>query len=814
MQQRYRLPDGRIAEALPGGGYAVVPNAAPDQSQPIVTRRADPREPVQLERERVALERDRNAAAASATDPEQNRIALERERVALRLQELELEKGRQGPQPAAPTAADTTANTGRIAALNAITNQLRAVRSRYENQLEGQGLSSIMQMLPTPGNMAFSTAADGITNPFMAAFKVAGQGTQSDADQLQFIQANIPRHNDYDSVIEQKLANIENRVGEFRQAANLPETPAVQPPSAAEQGADQSQQIVASGGNGGARPTLSRGTRSMEDATLRGVGARVGQMLSRGDSDDKVLGYLRQSGIDPSGTSIGTALQFRRTRQFQTWKQQNPGRPYPVGPNFYTTEVPLGPVENVINNVAQGPVGAYGIAAANGLTLNRMDDIAESMGGNGEQVRVAQDLVRAQNPGVSLLGDISGQMLLEGTVGKIPGARSLMSSQWGRRAADVGFGAAYGSGMGEGTSLEGGVMGGGLGLAGGAVGRRVQSGVGGAFTGIKNESLDYLRQRGVTPTLGQIARAVNERSLPARAIAGTEDRLAGLPGVGDFVNIARTRTANQFENAGFNEGLAPIGGANAGRQGVDAVDNMQTLTGQAYRDTLDGRTIPADDQFVSEIAAARAAAGLADPRALRTIDNAFERRMDTGALSGEDFQGARQVLRSEAPKFELEPGGFAAARPVREAEQSLTGLAQRQAPEVMPRLTAADMAYRNQQILQSAGPANGARPMTPNELARAARANTVRYGGRNQAASSDRPFTDLTTAGQRVLPSAVPDSGTAGRNALLLPVAGGALGGTGGGVFGEEGQRGGSALSGAGTRARLSARRSRHRIAA
>ena len=52
---------------------------------------------------------------------------------------------------------------------------------------------------------------------------------------------------------------------------------------------------------------------------------------------------------------------------------------------------------------------------------------------------------------------------------------------------------------------------------------------------------------------------------------------------------------------------------------------------------------------------------------------------------------------------------------------------------------------------------------TPAQLGMASRQNAKKFGG--NYASPSRPFFDLQRAGQQVLPSKIPDSGTAGRQA-------------------------------------------------
>jgi hypothetical protein len=83
----------------------------------------------------------------------------------------------------------------------------------------------------------------------------------------------------------------------------------------------------------------------------------------------------------------------------------------------------------------------------------------------------------------------------------------------------------------------------------------------------------------------------------------------------------------------------------------------------------------------------------------------------------------------------------------------------------MQALGNANTAYRNLNILSDAvgRGINNEGLFMPSQLGAAAKANTTRFGGKIAAATPDRPFYELQRAGQEVLPSRVPDSGTAGR---------------------------------------------------
>lgn len=116
------------------------------------------------------------------------------------------------------------------------------------------------------------------------------------------------------------------------------------------------------------------------------------------------------------------------------------------------------------------------------------------------------------------------------------------------------------------------------------------------------------------------------------------------------------------------------------------------------------------------------------------------------------------------------------ARAVRQAEGALESMVRRQAPDVVPALNRADQAYGRSRVVENAVSAgqNTGGVFTPAQLGQAARSNARRFGG-NQA-TTQRPFFDLQRNAQDVLPSTVPNSGTADRAmaAALIPAATGA----------------------------------------
>lgn len=143
------------------------------------------------------------------------RIQLERERLRIAQQAA-------GNAARAAQRADQVSErdrNARLGTLNALNNQLRTTWNLY-SQGPGatKGLAGLADYLPTPGNKRFDSAGAGLAEIGLNAFRTPGVGSQSDKELKAFVEANRPSSGDYDEQIEQKLQNLENRLGEAYRA--------------------------------------------------------------------------------------------------------------------------------------------------------------------------------------------------------------------------------------------------------------------------------------------------------------------------------------------------------------------------------------------------------------------------------------------------------------------------------------------------------------------------------------------------------------------------------------------------------------------
>lgn len=88
-----------------------------------------------------------------------------------------------------------------------------------------KGIQGVVDYLPTPQNSQFNTAGAGLGETGLAAFRVPGVGSQSDAELRAFIDANRPSASDFDERITEKLSNLQNRLDQTYQAYGIKRQP-------------------------------------------------------------------------------------------------------------------------------------------------------------------------------------------------------------------------------------------------------------------------------------------------------------------------------------------------------------------------------------------------------------------------------------------------------------------------------------------------------------------------------------------------------------------------------------------------------------
>lgn len=327
---------------------------------------------------------------------------------------------------------------------------------------------------------------------------------------------------------------------------------------------------------------------------------------------------------------------------------------------------------------------------------------------------------------------------------------------WDEKLKQVGRGAAAGAG---------------LGAAG--------EGLGAALAPRVSPDAERMAQQGVQMTRGQLAPG------PAETVKRFEDRLQGFQVLGDFIRNARQRSIGTFNIATINQALEPIGASlpKTVKPGNEAVKTAGNAISKVYDDVL-GR-VPAvsqDPAFTSEVAQISQGAGMSNPDVKRKFDPLLQHEV-LDYLSGGPVDG--KVIKQIESELVRQMRGYLGAddfekrelgRKLGELRGAVMGLVERQYPDAAAELRNANASWamltRVEQAARSAK-ANGV--FTPSQLLDASRSQSSGVR-RREFARGDALFQDWAQTAQRVLPSTVPDSGTAGRMIFEHPIQGAALG--------------------------------------
>ena len=556
----------------------------------------------------------------------------------------------------------------------------------------------------------------------------------------------------------------------------------------------------APGSGGGTPPSdpgetvLSADGRYADDPALAGVNATVARMYREGATAQEVRDYLNR--IRPG---LG-GPQTKGIEEAVAWARQNPGKDLPV--DLERVWEPASGAMQALGEAALWEDPWFGFSP--GSALIGAGDMAsfgllDNLSAKPEMTRAVMTGVQERNPGSFLTGQVAGGVL-SGLGAEAALARGGMGAVGRARGGDLLLGAGYGAGSADDpgdSRLANAAFGGLFGLGGGMTARAAMRGVGRGVAGVTDQARRRLADSNVRMSVGQLLGGGAQR---------LEDRLAGFPIIGDRIGAMRAEGISDFNRAAFNEGLAPIGATVGDAIGELGIDAAQDAVSRAYDDALGGYTVNVDPQFVQDLTQAvgnlRGIPRVGD-EVVGSVDEMAQYFDPTGQLTGRNMQPLIRGLGQTARAYKNDPLGYRVAGGIGQVEDAVTGMFERQAPEVMPAFQNANEAFRNEEILRAAVNAarNGSRSkepgvFMPSQLADAAASNSRRFG--NSAGTTRQPFFELSRAGQEVLPSQVPDSGTAGRLSIPMLLSGGVGYANADEGEGLEGAGGGAALGAAG----------------
>lgn len=387
-------------------------------------------------------------------------------------------------------------------------------------------------------------------------------------------------------------------------------------------------------------------------------------------------------------------------------------------------------------------------AGAGSAVVNAYEGL-KGLGGKSDADQVANQKIIAESAPV---GNIAGNVAMLAPTALIPGANTFTG------AATIG--ALQGALLTPGTMQERGKAAA-FGAGGGLVGTGVSRALGNAAPQGVNANVRTLADEGIGLTPGQNA---------GGWLKSFEDKATSIPVLGNVINNARRRGIEDFNRAAINRATLP--GMQVDGVGNGAVHDLRQGLGQAYDDVLSRSNANVlDPQYVQQMAQLRGMVSALPQREQQAFDNILQREVGermapNGMVNAENLQAVKSGMGEQVGNFSTSTDGYQRqlAQALRQADANFRDLVSRANPQNAQDLQAIDRAYANFKRIQRAASGVGADEgvFTPAQLHNAARA-LDRTKDKRAFSEGDALMQDLTAAGKDVMPSKIPDSGTAGR---------------------------------------------------
>lgn len=666
--------------------------------------------------------------------------------------------------------------TDRIGRLNSLVGQINRTQDLGNQgvfKTEPWSPAALSDYLPTSINDQFNTAGASLSQQGLGAFRIPGTGTVSDRDAIMFDRANLPDTWNRDAKGQEQLRGLRGRVEEEFKALGLPAPQWVLP----EANQQDAAPIMGVGGNGGAGPVtpipgpVSGGISGMG---YRGAPVVPASGVFRGPETRKEYDWAAQAhfeGLLRGGASLEQMNAEARARGYEpfnaaeydaakAWLKKYPNEKSNIVPPPFKSVSQTG-----WERFSQGAPGALAIGATNAGSFGGLDAIAPEK----------MDMARQAHPWEEGAGEIAGVLANQGAanrlfpMGRIPNpiARNL--------AYDTSYGTIRGAVSNPDDPLAGALAGGGLAMGGSVLGQGVGGLAGRGLTGVRSSpSVAWLRERGVTPTLGQIMRGRASDSGSRSIVAGFEDAISNTPGVGAMVNTARNRAVTEANQAIYRE----VGGPGINGVGEEALIGLNAAKSRAYDDALRGVSLPANEpRFMSQFDAADMAGRSVDVARGRgdfghIMDNQLAPLIQGQSISGRQMQNALRLLQGQRRAYSKaatgaapDPMAASVADALGNVENAFIGNAARNAPWSILKLKAANQLNRSLSILDDAAeravnnPGANSGVWTAGQLGSAIRANNAKFGKRGLLGFSRSPLAQGQKAMQAVIPNEVPPTG-------------------------------------------------------
>lgn len=380
----------------------------------------------------------------------------------------------------------------------------------------------------------------------------------------------------------------------------------------------------------------------------------------------------------------------------------------------------------------------------------------------------AQALADANAAGIEPggMGKTAGEIIATAPTMFIPGGPLVQGAASGALLTD---GSSIGDIAGDAT----------LGALGGKLADGLVNGVARAVSPMVRPAVQKLIDAGVPLTPGQIMGGI------PKAI---EDKASSIPVVGDMINASRARGVDAFNRATVNRALDPIGLKlpEDVATGHDAIAFAQDALSDTYNRLLPALTMRADRRLASGVQRAVSGASSLPAERQTQLQSIIQSKLvdafdNTGAISGEGMKRADSELGRLARSYRgsVDPDQRDMGAILGNVQGELRSMVKRQNPQAAKIIDGVNSGYaalvRAENAATRAGNKGGV--FTPPMLNSAVRQMDTSLRKRSVARGAAM-LQDLASAGNEVLPSSVPDSGTAGRFLLGAGGLGGVLGAT------------------------------------
>lgn len=724
-------------------------------------------------------------------------LAVRKDELDIKLKEKELAKAVGGP--AALTAEDRGKFTRQRQGALGLKRRIEEVESLYNQNFKGGGLGAAVEYAPgiiRPENEVFKNAGGALMGDLAAAYGLTAQQQNTPTELEIRFGPYIPKPGDRDEVIEAKIRRLKEVAAEQeRQALTaLGESekeeqpaPALTAPSISDGGGgpdeppglsfDPSGNVIHPDSGGGLMEGNATGVLGFGGGThlevnpaLAGANAHINGLLKKGAPDAAIISYLSSKGAEPA--SIRSILE--QARKIKLWRKQNPGYKGDFNIDVERFEAPNSAWQNFANSDL-GVGTSSGLDAAMGFST---DNLIGMTGGDSEQARLALDAAQAAHPKSAAIGTIAGgvgsALALEGAAGKL-GLSGLPRTM----AADAAYGGLAGAGAtdyaddGSPATVADRLIGAGKGsaaaVAGGLAGQGVAATGRAAARGSRDPYVAAINQAEVPTTVGQ-----QYTGKLGGIIKRTEDRIAGLPLIGDIINARRAEGISKWNERVFDRTLEPIGVKANGKVGEAGIDYAQDKISEAFQKALSGKAVVPDAPMAADLTKAVYGVKTLPRVGDEVADNVaviLEPYMGPGAtsLSGDAMQQISRELRDLKAGYYKDPLKKRIGDAIDKVEDSIFGPFRRQHPGMLEEYDKAKLAQRRLYIVADAVNAakNQEGVFMPSQLGQADRRGTIKMEGKVSAARGRGQFHDMQRAAQEVLPGRIPDSGTAGR--IIIP---------------------------------------------